>query len=122
MDRVKFIEHNDRQILHIDLSDCSVENALQIIEESKKIIGEQAEYSVLSLTNFNNENAFLPDLFQAMKEFASHNKPYVKASAVIAYKDLHKLFIETMAHLTDRDFRIFEDIEEAKNWLVQVEA
>lgn len=120
MERVKFIEHKDRQILHIDLSDCSVDNALQIIEESKKVIREQTERSVLTLTNFNNDNAFLPDLFQAMKEFASHNKPYIKASAVLAYKDIHKLFIETMAHLTERDFRIFDDIEEAKNWLAQV--
>ncbi|MFC1709690.1 hypothetical protein ACFL2J_06520 [Candidatus Omnitrophota bacterium] len=119
MDRVKFIDHKEQKILHIDLSDCSVERALQIIEYSKKIIREQTEQSVLALTNFNNDNAFLPDLFQAMKEFAQHNRPYVKASAIIVYKDIHKIFFDTMASLTDRVFEIFEDTEEAKDWLVK---
>lgn len=119
MERVKFLNHKGRKILHIDLSNCSVEHAVQIIEESKKIIREQVECSVLALTNINNDNAFVPDLFQAMKEFTQHNKPYIKASAVIAYKDIHKLFIETMAHLTERKFCIFDDIEKAKDWLVE---
>ena len=91
MDRVKFIDHKEQKILHIDLSDCSVERALEIIAEGKRIIKEQTERSVLALTNFNNDNAFLPDLFQAMKDFAQHNKPYVKASAIIVYKDIHKV-------------------------------
>jgi hypothetical protein len=120
MDKVKFIEHNQKKILLIDFFDCNVEKALQIIEEGKSVMKQQAECSVLSLMNFNNENAFLPDLFQAMKEFARHNKPYVKASAVVVYKDMHKLFIQTMALIADRNFRIFDDAEEAKNWLAQV--
>ena len=86
MERVKFIEHREKKILHIDLSDCSVELALQIIEESKKIMRQQLENSVLTLTDINNDNAFIPDLFHAMREFVQHNKPYVRASAVIAYK------------------------------------
>lgn len=119
MDRVKFIEHKDRKILHIDLSDCSVQDALEVIRESKEIIRTQSEQSILTLTDINNDNAFLPDLFQAMKEFARHNKPYVKAAAIIAYKDIHKLFIQTMAHLAEREFHIFDDIEKAKDWLIE---
>lgn len=119
MERLKFVNYKDREILHIDLSNCNVDVALEVIEEGKRIMKEQSEHSVLVLANFNNDNAFIPDLFQAMKEFAIHNKPYVKASAVIAYKDMHKLFIETMAHVADREFSIFDDIEEAKDWLIQ---
>jgi hypothetical protein len=119
MERVKFIEHKGKKILHIDLSDCDVGTALQIIEESRKIMSQQAEGSVLSLTNINNDNAFLPDLFRAMKEFVLHNKPYVKAAAIIAHEDIHKFFIDTMASLTGRQFSIFQDVEQAKDWLVQ---
>ncbi|MFH1622556.1 MAG: hypothetical protein ABIA97_05485 [Candidatus Omnitrophota bacterium] len=119
MERLKFINHKDRKILHIDLSDCNVDVALRVIEEGKRIMREQSERSVLVLTNFNNDNVFIPDLFHAMKEFAIHNKPYVKASAVIAYKDIHKLFIDTMAHVADREFSVFDDMEKAKDWLVQ---
>ncbi len=103
----------------MDLSDCSVEKALQIIEESKNIIKQQDENSILALTNLNNDNAFLPDLFHAMKDLALHNKPYVKASAVIVYKELHRIFIDTMAHLSEREFNIFDDFEKAKDWLVE---
>lgn len=120
MERIKFITHRNRDILFIDLSDCSVEHALQIIEEGKKIIREQLEHSVLVLTNINNENAFVPDLFQAMKEFANHNKPYIKASAVIVYKDLHRVFIDTMAYLTERKFSVFDDSQKALDWLAQI--
>jgi hypothetical protein len=69
------------------------------------------------LTNLDNEELFIPDVFKSMKELLKHNKPYIKASAVIAPKQKQKLFIKSMAYLADRGFAICQDIKEAKKWL-----
>jgi len=121
MEKVKFINHKNKDILFIDLSGSNKERALTTIKKSKAIIRKQPERSLLALTDIRNDSMFIPDLFQAMKEFTRHNKPYVKASAVIVAGELLKLFVDTMSKLSERQFSIFEDIEKAKDWLVEVE-
>jgi len=120
MEKVKFITHKNKNILFIDLSNCSEEHALQTIEKSRNIIKKQPEHSVLALTDIRNDGMFIPDLFQAMKGFTKHNKPYIKASAVIASGELLKLFVDTISKLSDRSFFVFKDAEKAKDWLAEV--
>ena len=120
MEKVKFITHKNKNILFMDLSNCSEEHALQTIDKSRDMIKKQPEHSVLALTDIRNDGMFIPDLFQGMKEFTKHNKPYIKASAIVASGELLKLFVDTISKLSDRTFSIFEDTEKAKDWLTEV--
>ena len=120
MERVKFITHKNKNILFIDLSRCSKEHALERIEKSKIIIKGQPKHSVLALTDITNELVYIPEFFLAIEEFVQHNKPYIKASAVIASGELLELFVDTISKLTQRNFSVFKDIEKAKDWLVEV--
>ena len=119
MGSVKFITYKDKNILFIDLANCSKEHAFQVLEKSKSIIKEQPKYSVLALADINNENLYIPDLFLAMQEFVKHNKPYIKASAVIASEERLKLFIDILSYSSGRKFSIFDDALEAKDWLIK---
>lgn len=120
MERVGFITYKNKNILFIDLSHCSKEHAFEVIEKSKEIIKGQAKYSVLALTDLNNENVYIPDLFLAMQEFVKHNKPYIKASAIIASEERLKLFVDTLSYASDRKFSVFDDVEKAKDWLIKI--
>ena len=120
MERVRFITHENKNILFIDLSNCSKEHAFQVLEKSKGIIKEQPKNSVLALADINNEHLYIPDLFLALQEFVKHNKPYIKASAIIASEERLKLFIDTLSYSSNRKFSVFDDIEKAKDWLVKV--
>lgn len=120
MERVRFITHKNKSILFIDLSKCSKEHALEAIEKSKSIIKEQPKNSVLALTDITNESVYIPEFFLAIEDFVRHNRPYIKASAVIASGELLKLFVDTISNLTQRNFSIFEDIEKAKDWLIEL--
>jgi len=120
MERVGFIAYKNKNILFIDLSRCSKEHALEIIEKSKEIIKGQPKCSVLALTDLNNENLYIPDLFLTMQEFVKHNKPYIKASAIIAPEERLKLFVDTLSYSSDRKFSVFDDVEKAKEWLIKI--
>ncbi|MDD5109301.1 MAG: hypothetical protein PHC29_07375 [Candidatus Omnitrophica bacterium] len=119
MERASFITYKNKNILFIDLSNCSKNHALGVIEKSKNIIKEQPKYSVLALADINNENLYIPDVFLAMQEFVKHNKPYIKASAIVAPGERLKLFIDILSYSSDRKFSAFDDIQKAKDWLIE---
>lgn len=53
-----------------------------------------------------------------IKEYAQHNTPYVKASAVVGISGWAKVILTAIKTATGRDFHIAVTMEEAKEWLV----
>lgn len=118
MKRVKYIYHNGRQILSLDFSGCNVEEALKTIEEATKLIREQPPNSVLTLTDVTGAKYNL-EVTQAFKEFAKGNKTFVKAGAVVGLDALKKIIYNSVMHFSGRNLLAFDDIEKAKDWLVE---
>ncbi len=117
MNRVSYIYHQGRQILFLDFTDCSVDEALGIIQEAGPIIREQHENSVLTLTDVTGAR-YNQEVTQAMKEFAKGNKPFVKAGAVVGLDGMKKIIYNVIAKVSGRNLSTFDNIEEAKEWLV----
>ena len=117
MERVKFITHKWRQILLVDFSHCSVDEALQIIHEAKEIIRSQPESSMLVLTDVTNGRYNL-EVIERLKEFTAGNKPYVRASAVVGLDGLKKVVYNAVIMFSRRKISVFDDIEQAKDWLI----
>ena len=90
MNRVSYIYHQGRQILFLDFTNCSVDEALGIIQEAGPIIREEHENSVLTLTDVTGAR-YNQEVTQAMKEFAKGNKPFVKAGAVVGLDGMKKV-------------------------------
>lgn len=118
MGRVGFFDHNGMQILLLDFSSCEIDQSFQIIDEAKDIIRSQDENSLRVLTNVTDA-AFDTKLTDAMKEFAAHNKPYVKASAVVGITGLKKIIYDAVLMFSKRKISTFDNIESAKSWLTQ---
>ena len=113
-----FITHKGKKIFFIDFSDCNAEEILSRIERTRAIIQSQPEGSVLTLTYVRNAR-FDRKVSQSLKEYSRDNKPFVRAAAVVGLSGLMEIILHAVVIFTRRQFSIFEDIEEAKDWLAE---
>jgi hypothetical protein len=116
--RVNFKEHKWRRILLIDFSNCTIDEALKTMEEAEKIIRAQPKESLLILTDVTNAR-YNMEAVEKLKEFTKGNKPYVRASAVVGLDGIKRIIYDAVVMFSKRTFPIFEDIEKAKDWLIE---
>ena len=117
-ERVKFIQHKWRQLLLLDFSCCSVHEAITTINDAEKTIRAQPQSSVLILTDVTDARYNL-EVIEKLKQFADGNTPYVKASAVVGLDGLKKIVYNAVVMFTGRRLPVFEDVEKAKDWLIE---
>ena len=118
MKRVKFIIHKWRQILLLDISHCSSDEVIKTIDEAIGAIRSQPESSLLILTDVTSAGYDL-EVIEKLKEFTGGNKPYVRASAVVGLDGLQKVVYNAVALFSKRTLPVFDDIEKAKDWLIE---
>ena len=118
MERVRFIEYKNQRILKLDFSGCNTEEILVVIKEATGVIRSQPEKSVLTLTKTDRAK-FDADVIKAMKEFTKGNEPYVKAAAIVGIQGLQKIILDTVSFFSKREFGVYEDVEEAKEYLLE---
>jgi len=115
---VKFIRHENIEILYIDFSySKSKEEILRIMEDTKRLIAARPPASVLTLTNITDAH-FDKDINEGLKDLAIHNKPYVKAGAVVGVTSIRKIVYSAVLLFSKRHLEICKDLESAKAWLL----
>jgi len=116
--QVGFIEHKNKRILYIDFSNCELEDIVSIIGQSKQFISKESQGTVLTLTNVTDarNNAAV---VRVLKEFTTFNRPFVKAGAVVGIDGLKKAVFEAIVKFSGRKLAVHEDVEKAKDWLVE---
>lgn len=114
--RVTFIDQGPLSILYLNLSKTKIEDVLTVINQAKPIISSHAPRSLLILTDVTDAR-FNTDVVSQMKEFTAHNKPYVRASAVIGVTGLKKVIFDAINRFSGRNLRSFDDKYEAISWL-----
>lgn len=120
MERVRFMQHNSKEILFINFSQCKTDEISAIIDKSKAVIRARPEHSLLTLTDVTDMR-FDDKVSQQMKEFTSHNKPYVRAAAVVGITGLKKILFGAIMAFSKRKLHAFDSSEQAKAWLVSNE-
>jgi len=118
MERVQFIQHRGKKIMHINFADCKADEILAIIDQAKAAIRTQAKQSVLTLTDVTN-TAFNSKVSDALKEFVVHNKPYVVASAVVGVTGLKQIIFNAVMKFSGRKLTAIDSLAEAKDWLAE---
>jgi hypothetical protein len=116
MERVQFIQHKGKKILHLNFADCKADEVLAVIEQAKATIKTQVPQSVFTLTDVTN-TAFNSTVSDAMKDFVMHNKPYVVASAVVGVTGLKQIIFNAVMRFSGRKLTAFDNVVEAKDWL-----
>ncbi len=115
-ERVKFIEHNRKEILLLDFSNSDTDQVLKIIEQAKRVIRTKPEKSVLTLTDVTNAR-FNDEVGKGLKEFTLLNKPYVRAAAVVGVTGLKRIIFGAVVAFSKRRLEAFDSREQAKSWL-----
>lgn len=115
-DRTGFITYHGKQILVVDLSNCSAAEVEKIIRKLPELVTTRPRDSVLVLTDFTRAS-FDEEAIRVMKETAVFDKPYVKKSAWVGSESLPADFSKTMKGFSRREFPSFGTREEALEWL-----
>jgi hypothetical protein len=82
------------------------------------VIRSQPEASLIILTDVTGARYNL-EVVEKLKEFTTGNRPYVRASAVVGLDSFQKVFYNAVTLFSKRTFPVFDDIEKAKDWLIE---
>jgi hypothetical protein len=121
MERTRFIEHKGKPVLLLDFAGIrDPEEALREIQVSRRFVAAQPRGSlrVMTLVRDARYNAAV---LQGMKELATHNAPYVKASAVVGMSGLHRIAYQAVILFSKRNIKTFDNEAEALDWLATQE-
>jgi hypothetical protein len=120
MDRVRFTTHRGKEILLVDLTNCSAEEVIELLSEVQRMVTGQSHNSVLALGDLTGAE-FSRAAVTRMKEVAVFDRPYVKRTAFVGAESLPQVFYQALKTFSQREFLRFETREEALDWLVREE-
>lgn len=118
MSCVSFQKHNLKEIMVFDFTNKTVEQIIADIEEAKKHVSTRPFASILALTDLTGMR-FNSRVTEAFKGFTTHNKPYIKSSAIIGIQGLQKIAYQAVMAFSKRNIPIFKTRAEALDWLVK---
>lgn len=115
------ISYKGKKIYYLDASGMTVNDMGKIKESMAKVMNmlENAPpKSALMITNVSNVR-FNSEMAELFKSYADHNTPYFKASALVGVSGMQRVILTTVKKLTGRDFYLADNIQEAKDWVVE---
>lgn len=116
MERVRVIEHRGKRILFTDVAGCGPAEVVEALGHASRWITEQPQASVRTLTDAR-EARFDTRVTDALRQYTDINRPHVKAAALVGISGLKKIVVQSLQRLNSRNFELFEDLEEAKDYL-----
>jgi hypothetical protein len=117
-ERIRQINHHGKQVLVVDLSNCSAVEVAKILRAVPEFVTAQPRGSVLILSDFTGAS-FDQEAIRTMKESAVFDKPYVKKSAWVGAANFPETFRDTLKTFSRREFPTFKTRQEALDWLVE---
>ena len=114
------IEYKGKTIFCMDIAGLQSKDKQvfqNLVERAKAIIRQHPPKSMLIITKVIN-TGFDTEVAGIMKEYAQHNTPYVKASAVVGISGWSKIILIAIKTVTGRDFYLADSMEEAQEWLI----
>ena len=117
-ERIRFITHQGKQILMVDLSNCSATEVEKILREVPEVVSTRPLGSVLVFSDFAGAS-FDREAIRAMKEAAVFDKPYVKRTAWVGAENFPPEYAKSLSSFSRREFPAFKTREEALAWLVK---
>lgn len=119
MERVRFIDHAGTRVVLLDFTGIKdEEEALREISIARSFFARLSpDGSLLTVTDVTDANYTQP-ILEALMDLARHNRPYVKAAAVVTPSPFHRAAATMIALFSRRTFEGFDTREAALDWLV----
>ena len=118
--RSQWMEYKGKKIFYQDFSKLFYNSEAVKVElaEVQEIVKAQPKDSVLILTDMRDTNIG-NDLLPVMNAASSATKAHVHKTAVLGVTGVKRKLADMLTMLTGQPLKYFDDIEVAKNWLVQ---
>ncbi len=117
-ERIYPIYYKGKTIYYTDWTNLlDEEEALAIIEETTSFIEKNNEYNLLEIVNITNSYAS-PTILNALKKSAKRTKPFNLKKAIVGIKGSKKILLMAVNRFIDGSIKGFENVDEAKEWLV----
>ena len=107
-----------KEIFVLNFAYDAIEEAVPLIEECAEQVRKRPENSVLTLT-IVEKGKFNSELVDYLKDLTKGNTPYVRKAAVIGIAGLYKVVISAISIFSKRDFKLFDNKEDAIKYLLQ---
>ncbi len=114
-----FLAHKGRRMYLIDAEGIDAAHVEPLCARAAADIRAEPRGSVLTITHVKDARVD-QKLVQALRELAEGNAPYVKAACVTGLSPMHKLVFYTVKILSRRDFKQFDTVEQAKDYLASL--
>jgi hypothetical protein len=121
MDNAKFIFYREKEIYFIDYSNLKAEadflQAIKITNSFREKVKASGKKDLLMLVDVSN--SFISEqIFSDLKKSGQLSKDIVKRTAVVGVKGVKKTLLDIYNVFIPLKVKPFEDLEEAKNWLI----
>jgi hypothetical protein len=118
--RSNWIEHKGKKIFYQDFS-RQFYNAAAVkaeLEEVQKVVIAQPRDSVLVLSDFRDTSVG-SDLLASMNAASNATKDHVHKTAVLGVTGMKRKLADLLTALTGQPLKYFDDMDSAKDWLVE---
>lgn len=122
MERARFIEHRETPILLSDLSGIRTTEELQrAVRLGGELLRGQPLGSTLVLVDVTGLE-YSVESFAILQQSVATNRPYVRARAIVGLPSIAVIPFEMVARLSGSPMARFDDLETAKEWLLEKRA
>jgi hypothetical protein len=116
-DRIRFIEHQGKQILLLDYSHATAPQMQLLLEHVRMTVAQHARESLLTLADFTGATVDHA-VATKIKEVLTLDRPFVKKTAWIGTESIPHAYMENFHSFSQREIATFKTREEAMDWLV----
>jgi hypothetical protein len=114
------LNYKGKSILCLDVAGLKLKDKPEFqkhVEDAKEQIRKYSPKSLLIITNVT-DTGFDTQVAAIMGEYADHNTPYIKASALVGIAGVQKVVLAAIKAMIGRDFYLADTMEEAQEWLI----
>jgi hypothetical protein len=116
--RTKFLDNDGQRIILLGFEGITDEaTGLAVVAEAREFIGRlKPDGSHFTLTDVTR-TTYNRRIVEAFKELSLHNRPFVKAAAIVSDSALHRAAISMIAVVSRRKLEVFDTRASALAWL-----
>jgi hypothetical protein len=117
---VRFIDNGGQRVILYDFEGMTdVPKGLEVIAEGRafmaKLPPDGSHYTLTDVRGTRYDRRII----DAMKELATHNRPYVRAAAVVSDSAIHRAAVTMIAMVSRRKLEVFDNRENALAYLAK---
>jgi hypothetical protein len=117
-DRIRFFEHQGKQILLLDFSHANANEMQLLLEYVRVTVAQHSRESLVTLADFTG-CAVDHAVATRIKEVLTLDRPFVKKTAWVGSESIPHAFMENFHTFSQREIVTFGTREEAMDWLVK---